>query len=263
MARPIAKLVSMLTPKRRWAQFSLATMFLVVTVLCVGLSLVVVPAERQRRAVAAIEALGGQVRYVKPDKKASEAFPRRFPRRWLPRDYVDRVQYVDLRRAQVTDAGLAHLHGLTGLKHLWLTQITDAELAHLQGLTGLEALYSDQGKVTDAGLSHLHGLKRLKSFNLDLNRVTDAGLAHLQGLTNLEELCLAGTQVTDAGLAHLQGLKNLRVLDLDGTKVTDAGLAFLDRLTGLRVLWLCGTQVEDARLAQLRQALPNCRINRQ
>jgi len=28
MAKPIAKLVNMLTPKRRWAQFSLATMFL-------------------------------------------------------------------------------------------------------------------------------------------------------------------------------------------------------------------------------------------
>ena len=44
---PSAKLISMLTPKRRWAQFSLLTMFLVVTVLCLGLRLIVVPAERQ------------------------------------------------------------------------------------------------------------------------------------------------------------------------------------------------------------------------
>jgi hypothetical protein len=33
MAKPFAKLLSMLTPKRRWAQFSLATMFVVVTAL--------------------------------------------------------------------------------------------------------------------------------------------------------------------------------------------------------------------------------------
>jgi hypothetical protein len=33
MAKPIAKLVYLLTPKRRWAQFSLATMFVVVTVI--------------------------------------------------------------------------------------------------------------------------------------------------------------------------------------------------------------------------------------
>jgi hypothetical protein len=37
MAKPLAKLISMLTPKRRWAQFSLFTMFVVVTVLCVPL----------------------------------------------------------------------------------------------------------------------------------------------------------------------------------------------------------------------------------
>ncbi|HVC95631.1 MAG TPA: hypothetical protein VND64_18200 [Pirellulales bacterium] len=33
----LAKLVALLTPKRRWAQFSLATMFIVVTALCVWL----------------------------------------------------------------------------------------------------------------------------------------------------------------------------------------------------------------------------------
>ena len=35
MAKPLPKLLLMLTPKRRWAQFSLLTMLVVVTVLCV------------------------------------------------------------------------------------------------------------------------------------------------------------------------------------------------------------------------------------
>ena len=35
MAKPLAKLLSMLTPKRRWAQFSLATMFTAVRTACV------------------------------------------------------------------------------------------------------------------------------------------------------------------------------------------------------------------------------------
>jgi hypothetical protein len=39
MAKPLAKLVALLKPKRRWAQFSLATMFVVVTVLGVWLPL--------------------------------------------------------------------------------------------------------------------------------------------------------------------------------------------------------------------------------
>jgi hypothetical protein len=59
MAKPIAKLLSMLTPNRRWAQFSLATMFVVVTVLCVWLAAQVRRANRQREVMAAIEPLGG------------------------------------------------------------------------------------------------------------------------------------------------------------------------------------------------------------
>ncbi len=142
MAKPLAKLLSMLTPKRRWAQFSLATMFVIVTVLCVGLSLVVAPAERQRRAVAAIEALGGSVEYVELDPDASEPFPRPFLRRWFPRDYFDDVREVYLRPTQDPDAGLAHLQGLTRLQKLYLggTQVTDAGLAHMQGLTQMKEL---------------------------------------------------------------------------------------------------------------------------
>jgi hypothetical protein len=51
MAKPLAKLVKRLTPKRRWAQFSLFTMFVVVTVLCVWLSVVVNRAHRLREVV--------------------------------------------------------------------------------------------------------------------------------------------------------------------------------------------------------------------
>ena len=81
MAKPLAKLVKLLTPKRRWAQFSLATLLAVVAVLCVGLSLVIAPAERQRRAVAAIEELGLKVEYTRTDQKASGAFHRQSLRR--------------------------------------------------------------------------------------------------------------------------------------------------------------------------------------
>jgi hypothetical protein len=223
-----ARIVKLLTPKRRWAQFSLATLFVVVTVLCVALALVVVPAERQRRAVAAIEAIGGSVEYVEPDETVSEAFPKRFLRRWLPPDYFDEVCAVDF---DGTDADLAHLHGLTRLRFVNLrgAQVTDAGLAHLPGLTGLERLYLDSTQVTGAGLVHLQGISRLHWLSLRGTRVTDTGLAHLEGLPGLQKLWLRGTQVTDVGLTHLQGLPGLRFVGLEGTQVTDAGLAQLRR----------------------------------
>jgi hypothetical protein len=97
----------------------------------------------QRRSVAAVAALRGQVTYAAPSAQprrgASKAFPRPpFLRHWLPRDYFDAVLWVSLNGNQVTDAGLMHLRGMKGLQQLYLddTQITDAGLANLHGLTG-------------------------------------------------------------------------------------------------------------------------------
>ena len=64
---------------------------------------------------------------------------------------------VDLFGSEVTDAGLAHLTGLTALEVLDLegTQVTDAGLAHLTGLTGLEFLFLDDTQVTEMGVAEL------------------------------------------------------------------------------------------------------------
>ena len=268
MAIPLTKFM----PKRRWMQVSLRTMLAAVALLCVILSLWVVPAERQRRTVAAIQDMGGAVDYVPflslvedsgvSDPRESEAFPKTFLRRWLPPDYFDEVLIVLLQNMRLTDAKLAHLQGLTSLESLALdnTQNTDAGLAHLQGRTGLKFLALGRSQVSDAGLVHLQSLTGLRNLFLGHTQVTDAGLVNLQGLTNLKMLGLNGTQITDAGLARLQGLTSLQVLGLDNTQVTDAGLVYLQGLTNLRRLELGKTQVTDAGVAKLRQALPNCKI---
>jgi hypothetical protein len=185
----MARLLTTLKPTRRWMQLSLRTVLVLVTLLCVALSLWVVPAERQRRAVAAIEELGGGVSYA--ESAASERFPVTFLRRWLPPDYFDEIAFVNLSYTQVTDAGLVHLQGLTGLQILGVynTHVTDAGLAHLEGLTGLQRV------------------------SLSSTQVTDAGLVHLQGLTGLRDLYLNGSQVTDAGIAKLRmALPNCRII---------------------------------------------------
>jgi len=150
MAKPIAKLVSMLTPKRRWAQFSLATMLIVVTVLCVWLSVVVNRAHRQRDAVAAIQALGA-VRYL-----GDEAESKSFLRWLLSRDYTDEVVTVYLSKA--SDSDLIHLHSLSRLHGLYLlgtSQITDAGLVHISAITSLERLFLGRSKVSDLGVAEL------------------------------------------------------------------------------------------------------------
>ena len=50
-------------PRRRWFQFSLRTLFVLLTVLCVLLAVTVERARKQWEAVAAIRELRGEVRY--------------------------------------------------------------------------------------------------------------------------------------------------------------------------------------------------------
>jgi eukaryotic-like serine/threonine-protein kinase len=161
---------------------------------------------------------------------------------------------VGLQQSAVTDAGLAHLRGLTALKTLSLrvTAVTDAGMQHLNGLTGLEELLLDATRVSDAGLAHVRFLTTLKTLNLTNTLVTDEGLGQIESLNNLEALWLDGDHVTDAGLVHLKALKNLHILSLFLTRVTDAGLSHLEDLPKLDVLSLRGTRVTDAGLVHLR-----------
>jgi hypothetical protein len=66
----------------------------------------------------------------------------------------------------VTDAGLAHLVGLTSLRelNLWNTEVTDAGLAHLAGLKSLQELSLWGTRVTNAGVARLK--KRLPDCNI-------------------------------------------------------------------------------------------------
>ena len=87
-------------PKLRWLQFSIRTALLVVTLSCVGLAVWVASAERQRRAVAAIEALGGAVGYDDNEGK-SESFAVGLLRRWLPQAYFTEGVSADRSNTRV------------------------------------------------------------------------------------------------------------------------------------------------------------------
>jgi hypothetical protein len=102
--------------------------------------------------------------------------------------YLTRLPHLQTLRLQcalkVTDNGLAHLEGLTGLRRLWLgyTNVTDAALVHLQNLTNLEELHIGvyRSEFGDAGLVYLKGLKKLKTVALNYTKVSDKGLQDLQ-----------------------------------------------------------------------------------
>jgi hypothetical protein len=180
---------------------------------------------------------------------------------------------------KVTDSGLAHLQGLSGLRHLDLsnteisdaglvsllslkqlqelnvgnTAITDAAIDYFWRLPQLAVLDLSGTKVTDVGLKYLSQFSQLTSLRLNATMITDDGLAYLQRLGELEELSLDYTDVTDGGLYQMRGLSSLRVLSLKDTDVTDAGLRHLRKLSNLRELNIVDTHVTDDGLATLGQ----------
>lgn len=196
-------------PKRRWYQFSLLSLLLLMTAIAVGPGGWVLYEQRQARRQKEAVALLAQSR--------AEVYARE---QWLwsllERDAPGRVVGIALRDPVTTDAGAAPLADLTDL--IWLN-LNDTQ-------------------ITDDGLASIARLPRLKQLRLDETNITDAGLVHLEKLANLETLNLSRTQVTDAGLAHLADLPNLKELDLTRTRVTSAGVAKLqEAVPNIAVSW--------------------------
>jgi len=112
---------------------------------------------KQREAVEAIEALGGQVYYEYQSSGGQEPPGPKWLWELIGEEYFVSVVSVFLSNPLVTDVVLEHLKGLTNLQVLGLstTQITDAGLEHLKGLKKLGWLLLDNTQVTDNGVKKL------------------------------------------------------------------------------------------------------------
>jgi hypothetical protein len=184
-------------PRRRWLRFSLRTLLLVVTLVAVALSVWVNQAERQRRAVAAIRAAGGWVKYDYERRPLVTGTAVGFSVQSTPQSSFDGEL-----------PGPDWLCRLLGVDYFadvtWALRFDEIDVAILCALTSLERLDLSGTQVSDAGLAHLSGLTSLQVLNLDGTQVSDAGCVRLSGLTSLQELSLYDTQATDAGCERLQ-----------------------------------------------------------
>jgi hypothetical protein len=229
---------------RRFFQFRLRMLFVLVAIAAVPCTLLAWKMEHKRRervAVAAIRKLGGQVFYVHEKEGSGPNKPPgpEWLRRLLGDDFFADLAEVLLDDPNVEDDDLAPLEALTSL-----TQVS------LQGCS-----------VTGAGVRHIQGCKDLVFINLCNTLVTDADVSQLNRFTDLKSLLLASTGVSDAGLLHLKSLKKLNCLALDETAVTNAGLDQLKALANLEYIYLDGTKVTSDGVAALQEALPDCQIS--
>ena len=235
-------------PRRRWLQISLRSMLAITTLICVWLAVQVNNARRQRDAVTAIEAVGGNVVYdYQLNAKGSWINGAEVPgpewlRRILGPHYFCHVVHVPFkgfeRPQEVTDDLIEQIGGLAGLQFLSLracVNVTDNGIGHLKSLHSLKLLDLERTQVTERGLRSLKSLTKLEALGLDNTKLTDAGLSELRAWPNLKRLFFKECpEVTDVGLGHIKNLNSLETLSFSKcSKVTNAGLEQLAGLSGL------------------------------
>jgi hypothetical protein len=247
--------------KSRWFRFSLRTLLLLITALCVWLGIQINAARRQRDAVAAMIKAGGTVVYdyqVAPARNTS-GFPRGL-----------RMPYsIDTDKLPPGNSSLRSLFGddcfrtviavIVPEPNPALQKTTVDQLAELGKLKEF-ILFSPGADLHDNDLAALAELGQLETLQVMRARINGSVLRWLRNPARLKELFLCDTDVDDTAMEHIGRMTALERLMLDGTHITDAGLARLHGLKRLEFLSLGKTQVTDAGVSELRAALPNANI---
>jgi hypothetical protein len=221
-------------PRRRWFQFNMRAMLILVVFFGIGMTFVARwhdRARRQRDAVAALSSNPGNVigyeRTLEPENDPPPV--PKWLRGLLDFDHFYNVVNVDLDEA--TDDQLRLLKDFPNLESLCLwrgSEVTEVGLGQIQSLKNLKQLtLLEMPALTDRVMALIGPIKGLRDLQLECGiKVTDAGLAELTGLSNLKSLTLkCGLQISDIGLAHIGKLSKLESLGLD---LDDASIATID-----------------------------------
>lgn len=136
-----------------------------------------------------------------------------------------------------------------------------ADLSFLARAKHLESLALFDSRITATSLAPFAGHPSLKKLDLAGNsQLADSGFQWLKQLPVLEWLKLDHSGLTDESAAVLAELPAIKTLLLSDNAITDVGLKRLASVPTLEQLDLNNTRVSSKAVAELRQALPNCRV---
>ena len=280
-------------PKRRWYQFSLLSMLVVLTL--VGLILALAAREREecRKGERALEVLGQRLLIESAEDFGLEVDGRtEFERPTWLKPLLGDDHFRQISFAQITvwsGDDMRHVANLSKLRGLDLvaaddpdeSEITNDDFVALRAMRSLKSLniidrnvpgelvdtLAECRQITDLsfqlcdftgnGVSRLSALSHTKKLGLYLTNIEDDDLLAISSLESLEELDLSDTSISDAGLAALSRLKNLRRLDLSSTDVSGQGLTELTKLPQLEWLLLdrCSLNEDGIRAVSRLQRL--------
>ena len=163
---------------------------------------------------------------------------------------------------------LARVTGAPALRSVVLSPSrpgTDAALTAIAtAFPRLESLVLGRASqpFTAVGIRALAKLSKLVSVTFTSPKVTDEQLAAIAELPAMETLRMGGAGISNEQVALLAKSKTLAVLLLTNTPLTADAAEPLKVLRGLRELDIRDTEIPPAATAELRKALPKCKIER-
>lgn len=188
-----------LRPLSRWRRFSLRTLLVVMTGICLVLGFLGESARRQRRLIDTVEALGGTVGYA----TLFDSYPKydRSPKSLVPQwvssmisaDYYARVAAVQLPRS-------IQLMG-PGVFDNLASQLAAVPAVHQFSLSGFELGDDAYTAVASAARP-----KEIILYNVELN---DEAAAALSNITSLCDLGLNDVRISSQAISGLRRLPKL------------------------------------------------------
>src|SRR5262245_39979121 len=196
MSSDAARIESIRRPRWKWFRYSLRSLLLLVTMICVVIAWKVVPTLQQTYAINALKGTGRyvtfqydyQFRHIENEKGKPAPEPS-----WVAKIFgvdavhdIVKVQIIDdeYRRPEDFQQAVSSLYYLPRLRYLQIYAPRSAplDLTPLARLKNLEELHLYEDRVDDDALQNLHRLDHLWNLNLGSNRISDGGLAALSNL---------------------------------------------------------------------------------
>ena len=153
---------------RRKLRISLRLAMVMIVLVAIPLARLAVRARAQKEAVLAIAKAGGFVGYdwqFLPDGRSNPS-PKppgqSWIHKWLGPDYFQTVERVNLQRDDNGDDVMEHVGKLDGLRRISITgtKITDAGIAHLAGLSRLREVYFQWDSTSPGPASSICATRR-------------------------------------------------------------------------------------------------------
>ncbi len=236
-------------PRRRWLSFSLRTLAVLLTAMCLFLGWIGpkwIEAQREERIVEQLRAAGIWISYDyqqewtngDPDPIPYGPFVLRYlfgehtfsrvdtlivqpgepcdPVMPLLPEFSELRQIVFRTNVQLSDESVQALAECHKLKEIRLLAggMTAPQLAILSTNSSIEEMMLADGSASDACLAELRRFPNLKKVWIDSNQTTDVGFHALAEVTSLESFIPRTIpKVTDDGFKPLHNLKHLKQLE--------------------------------------------------